>query len=423
MVAFNIRAQTAKRTAVCGKISRHDGNGIDEEGCAAATNEKRICDVHLARHAHESMKASWKIAVLAGIELRLHITFPILLIWVGFSYYALRGNWSDVTAGILFILALFSIVVLHELGHALAARRYGIGTRDITLLPIGGVARLERIPEDPKQELVVALAGPAVNVAIAAALYGILSVVGRLGPVEELGLLGGSFLVKLFWVNVIMILFNMLPAFPMDGGRVLRAGLAMRMPYAKATRIAASIGQGMAWVLGIVGLFYNPFLIIIALFVWIGASQEAGMARMRSSLGGVNVRDVMVTEFHTLHPADPLSLAVEHVLAGFQQDFPVVENDTPVGVLTRAALLKGIARLGQQARVAEVMQRDFMVALPGEEVESLLPRLGEESRRPILVLRGDELIGLLNSENLGEFFMIQAALQEAQTGRAAQRAP
>src|SRR5512133_183850 len=225
------------------------------------------------------MKWQWKLGKFAGIDVYVHATFLLLIGWVGYSHWLEHHNWGEVLSGILFILALFLCVVLHEYGHALTARKYGIKTRDITLYPIGGVARLERMPDKPIEELWVALMGPAVNVVIAAALFAYLFVTNSLVPVNELTVASGSFLVRLMAVNISLVLFNLIPAFPMDGGRVLRALLAMRMEYVRATQVAANIGQGMAFLLGFIGLFGNPFLLFIALFVWIGASQEAGAAQ------------------------------------------------------------------------------------------------------------------------------------------------
>src|SRR5437660_7992016 len=213
------------------------------------------------------MRWSWRIGRIAGIDLYVHMTFLILLGWVGLSYYLARHSARDALSGIGFILALFGIVVLHELGHALTARRFGITTRDITLLPIGGVARLERIPDQPKQELLIAIAGPLVNVAIAAILFFILNVRGTFSDLSDLSNLHVGMTAKLMLVNVFLVVFNLIPAFPMDGGRILRALLAMRMNYARATRIAATVGQGLAFVFGLWGLFGpNPMLVFIALF-------------------------------------------------------------------------------------------------------------------------------------------------------------
>src|SRR5581483_5404663 len=271
-----------------------------------------------------SMKWSWRIARVSGIDIYLHGTFLILLAWVGLSHLLQGLGVGDAMAGLVFVSTLFGIVVLHELGHAITAQRFGIRTRDITLLPIDGVARLERMPEKPWQELLVALAGPAVNVVLAGLLFLALAPIEGAAAVNDVALVGGRFLAKLVWVNVGLAVFNLLPAFPMDGGRALRAMLAMRMDYVQATQVAASIGQGLALLLGFVGLFSNPFLVFIALFVWIGAAGEAAVVQMKSALRGIPISRAMVTEFRTLSSADSLARAVDHVLTGFQHDFPVV---------------------------------------------------------------------------------------------------
>lgn len=245
------------------------------------------------------MKWSLKLGKLLGIDVYVHFTFLLLLAFLGFVSWRATQNVEAALRGVAFTVALFGCVVLHELGHALMARRYGIPTRDITLLPIGGIARLERMPERPIQELWVALAGPAVNVVIAALLLIWLAATGGFAPVEELGLTGGSFWPRLMWLNLFLVAFNLLPAFPMDGGRVLRALLAMRLGRRRATAIAANVGQGMAILFGIVGFFHNPFLIFIAIFVYLGAQAEAGMVEMQSALAGLRVRDAMMTRFRT----------------------------------------------------------------------------------------------------------------------------
>ena len=236
----------------------------------------------------------------------------------------------------------------------MTARRYGIRTRDIILLPIGGIARLERMPEDPRQELVVAFAGPAVNVVLAAAIYIALRLGQGLATFNSSTEVGAGLLSQLFWVNVSLAVFNLLPAFPMDGGRVLRALLAMRMDYVRATRVAATVGQAMALVFGFVGLFSNPFLVFIALFVWLGAVQEASLVQMRAVLGDIPVARAMVTDFRTLSPIDSLAKAVSYAAAGFQQDFPVVDDrERLVGMLTRgdvAAALRQFAQMPASAK-------------------------------------------------------------------------
>ncbi len=250
------------------------------------------------------MKWSWKIGSFAGIGVYIHATFLLIIALVGFSYWQQTQTLAGTMEGILFTIILFGCVVLHEFGHALTARRYHIKTLDITLYPIGGVARLERMPDKPLQELWVALAGPAVNIAIALVLLLWLVIANTLAPVANMNNVSGSFIERLLMVNVSLVLFNLIPAFPMDGGRVLRALLAMRMDYTRATQIAATIGRGMALLLGFAGLFSNPFLVFIAFFVWFGAGQEASLVQLKSSVGGISTGRAMLTDYQVLSPQD-----------------------------------------------------------------------------------------------------------------------
>jgi Zn-dependent protease len=356
------------------------------------------------------MKWSTKIGTFAGIDVYVHTTFLILIGWVALAHWRTGHNAAAAVEGVAFVLALFACVVLHEFGHALTARRFGIRTRDITLLPIGGLARLERMPDDPRQELWVALAGPAVNVVIAVALFAVLQVTGTLAPPDTLNVASGSFFERLMLVNVFLVGFNMLPAFPMDGGRVLRAVLAIRMDYTRATQIAANIGQAMALLFGLLGLFFNPFLVFIALFVWIGAGQEAAMTQMKTALGGIPLESAMITDFRTLSPNDSLAHAVELLLAGAQQDFPVVEGEAVVGILTRADLFTALAREEQQSPVANVMRRHFLTADAADMIDVAFQRLQEHECHTIPVVRGGTLIGLLTMDNVGEFLRVQSAI-------------
>lgn len=239
-----------------------------------------------------AVKWSFQIARIAGIDLRVHATFLLLLAWFAFGYYA-DGGLGAMLAGLAFTLLLFVCVVLHEFGHALAARAYGIRTPDITLLPIGGVARLERMPEKPWQEFVVALAGPAVNVVIAFAVFVVIGKGFHLGEIESVDREGGDMLSKLLAINIILVVFNLIPAFPMDGGRVLRALLATRLKHARATRIAATVGQAVALVFALLGLFGNPVLLFIAVFVFFGAQQEARYATAKEAFGEIRISRIM----------------------------------------------------------------------------------------------------------------------------------
>lgn len=359
------------------------------------------------------MKWSWKLGRFAGIDVFIHATFLLLLAWIALSEWLQQRSLAATISSVVFIVALFACVVLHEYGHALTARRYGIKTRDITLLPIGGVARLERIPEDPQQELWVALAGPAVNIVLAGALYVWLSLVNGLAPLSGFTALQGPLLNRLMAANIILALFNLIPAFPMDGGRVARALLATRMEYTQATHVAATLGQGIAFLFGMLGLFINPFLMFVALFVWIGASQEASATQMRSSLSGIPINQAMVTDFHVLSPQDTLTHAVNLVLSTSQQDFPVVENGEVVGVLTNKDLLAALADKGEAHAVGEVMRRDIRVADVSDMLETVFERLQECRCRTVPVAQGGRLVGLMTTENLGEFLMVQAARRKS----------
>ena len=356
------------------------------------------------------MKWSFKLIRLAGIDVYVHATFFILIFWIGFSYWQLSGNISDVINGIGFILALFTCVVLHEFGHALTARRYGIRTLHITLLPIGGVAAMERMPEDPKQEIAVALAGPAVNMVIASALWLWLAVSNTLVPLQQLSLTGGPFIERLLLINIVLAVFNLVPAFPMDGGRVLRAILAMRMDHNRATQVAAKVGQGLALWLGLLGLLYNPFLMFIALFVWIGAAAEASLEQVKTTLSGITVGQAMLTDFEVLSADDPLSRAIKLTLAGSQKDFPVLDAAEVIGVLEQEDLLKGLQEQGEHARVGDCMQSGMQGAEINEPLVKVLRRLQNCQCRLLSVVEAGRLVGILNMDNITELIAIQTAL-------------
>ena len=356
------------------------------------------------------MKWSWKLGRLAGIDVRVHATFFLLIAWVALLGYQQLGTAAGAAAEVLFMLAVFASVVAHEYGHALVARRYGVQTREITLLPIGGVAQLERMPSEPKQELAIALAGPAVTVGLVVILWVALAATGRSTDPSLLLRPNAAFFVRLLWANVLLAAFNVLPAFPMDGGRVLRAALATRMSYGRATRIAAEVGKAFALVFGIIGLFSNPWLVLIALFVWLGAAGESAVAQTRGAFVGVPVERVMIRDVRTLAPGDPLARAVSEVLAGFQHDFPVIEDGRVVGVLTRGDLMRALAQHGPESKVADAMQREFETTEPSEELESAFVRLQACRCHTFPVVRAGRLEGVLTSENIGEYLMIRSAL-------------
>jgi len=355
---------------------------------------------------------SLKLGRFAGIDVFVHWTFAILLFWIFFSHLSAGHDVAAALRGVSFILALFACVVLHEFGHALTAKRYGIRTRDITLLPIGGVARLERMPENPRHELWVALAGPAVNVVIAAILFAFLVGLNSVQQLLQVELMRGNFLARLMWVNLFLVGFNLLPAFPMDGGRVLRALLATKMGRRRATQIAASVGQAMALLFGLLGLFFNPMLIFIAFFVYIGAHGEAEMVEFSAILRGLTVRDGMQKRFRSLAANDSLSVAVTELLAGAQQDFPVLAEGKVVGMLRRKDLVKALSENGKAPSVESAMCRECRTVRADEPLERALESLRQGDCAAAPVLQDGQLIGLLTLDNISELVMVNAALED-----------
>ncbi len=351
------------------------------------------------------MRWAWKLGTLAGIEIRLHATFFLLLLWIGGLTYSKGHNAAAAMVAMAFILAVFATVVLHELGHALTARRFGVRTLGITLLPIGGVAQLDRVPEKPREELLVALAGPAVNLVLALALFALLAVqrapLDLRDPIPSLP----AFLGRLALVNVGLALFNLLPAFPMDGGRALRAILSTSMDRVRATRIAAHLGQAMALLFAVAGLYGNPFLVFIGLFVWISAAEEANATRLQALLVGVPVREAMVTTFHTLAPEESLAHARDLLFHSFQRNFPVGRAGQCQGLLTHQGLLKALAHHDEASEVASAMEASFGATTPVEPLTSALARLSEAPGRMLVVLEGPQVVGLLTAENIGEMFL------------------
>ena len=357
----------------------------------------------------QARRWSWKIVEVADIGVYVHATFALLLLWIAFSFWSERQSVRFVLSGLAFVVALFACVTLHEFGHALTAKRFGIRTRDITLLPIGGIARAERIPKDPKQELAIALAGPVVTLLVAATLFLWLLVTNSWEPFARITVTAGPFIERLMFVNLALAAFNMLPAFPMDGGRVLRALLALRMPYPRATAIAARLGQTVAFVFAMVGLFGNPVLILIGLFVWFGAAQESGSAQLEAALAGIPVRHLMQTEFRTLSPTDSLTRAAGLLLRGTQPHFPVVDGDRVVGLLTKSDLIAGLSRHGEEAPVADAMRHGVVSVDVSETLDRALQRLREAPGGVALVTDQGHLVGLLSPNSLADFVRLQAA--------------
>ena len=355
------------------------------------------------------MKASWTFARVARVDLRVHVTFFLLLLWFGIAAGLETHSLAGAARGVLFVMIVFVCVVLHELGHAMMARRYGIGTRDITLLPIGGMARLTEIPRDPRAEAVISLAGPAVNFAIAFVLWLVLPTEDWTAALKAAARGDQvSLAVSVLLVNLSLGGFNLLPAFPLDGGRVLRALLSLRLSALRATRIAARIGKSVAVGFFVLGLFGSPFLVLIGIFVWFGATLEASEAEVRDALEGVPVDAALMTEFCALDAADTLDAAAALTVRSAQKDFPVLKDSAPVGVLTQSRLLDGLRRQGGATRVGTLALRELPLAQSTDSLEAIWRRLQVEQPLVGVVERG-RLIGLIDSDNLLELAGILTA--------------
>ena len=355
---------------------------------------------------------SWSLNIgrVAGTVVRVHLTFLLFLAWIFAASYASGGAataWDSVT----FMVLLFLCVLLHEFGHIFTARAFGVPTPYVTLLPIGGVAQLERIPEEPRQEFLIAIAGPLVNVVITAALV-LLAGAHLLTSAAAVDNMQIPLIDRLAAVNLFLALFNLIPAFPMDGGRVLRALLASRFGYVRATEIAAAIGQFVAFALGFIGLLVNPILIFIAIFVYLAATSEAHMVALRAASRGVPVSYAMMRQFATLLPQAHLDEAVQALLQTGQGEFPVVDDTSkPVGVLGRGDLIRAIKTLGPDARVADAMTGELPTIGHRHCLDEAF-KLLQQKQAPAggVTDATGRLVGLVTHETIAGMIMLQEAL-------------
>jgi Zn-dependent protease/CBS domain-containing protein len=357
------------------------------------------------------MSWSFNIGRIAGTAILVHVTFVLFLGWIFVASWVAGGPESAWQA-LAFLLLLFACVVAHEFGHIFTARAFGVTTPDVVLLPIGGVARLERIPEEPWQEFLIAIAGPLVNVAIAVVLMLLAGAQVSAVNLHAVENPATSMIDRLAAVNVFLAVFNMIPAFPMDGGRVLRAVLAARMGYVRATEIAAFVGQGVAFALGFIGLFYNPLLIFIAIFVYLAASSEAHLVAIRAMSRGVPVSAAMMTQFATLTPEAHVEEAVQTLLRTSQAEFPVVDAaGKPVGLLGRSDLIRALKDRGPDARVGDAMATTVPTIAQRRCLDEAFRMLQEKSAPAVAVVDGTgRLVGLVTSETVGEMMMLHEAL-------------
>lgn len=360
-----------------------------------------------------SMKHSLSLGSVGGIKISIHWTFIFLILWI--IYINISDGHGVVTVlwSLLFISSIFGVVVLHELGHALMARRFEVSTRDITLYPIGGVARLDRIPKEPKAELLIALAGPFVNLVIALMLYPLVNWTLLAEP-ERLAVIDShNFLLVFTVVNIWLALFNLIPAFPMDGGRVLRALLSFRFPRVSATRVAAGLGQLLALGFILIGFYTNPFLIFIGLFILLGAQSEYGVAKTEELLEGTMLKDLMMRKFQTLTLDSTIQEAVDELLNS-QAKFFIVRDQRGqfVGVLNHTSLIKSLRTHDEATVVGEILDKDLLILPSTLSTEEGLQRMRSSGKSVAIVREGDQDIGVVDQDNLVEFVMVKAAKRD-----------
>ncbi|MGE5185011.1 MAG: site-2 protease family protein [Acidobacteriota bacterium] len=346
---------------------------------------------------------TWNLGRIAGIDIRAHVTLVLLLVWIAISYAVQGAGLAASAVGIALVIAVFAVIVVHELGHALVARRFGIGTRDIMLLPIGGISSLERMPERPSQELAVALVGPLINLVLAALIWAGIAITHGTADLREATTIGGAIATQLMWINIALAVFNLLPAFPMDGGRALRALLAMKLGHERATDIAAVLGKCFAVAIGIYGLFANPLALLIAIVVWMGATQERALVHLKSALHGVPVSAAMLTRVAAVSPEQRLEDAATLMLSRGQSEIPVVDGGVAVGVLTRADVASALKHAGPEATVASAQPHDVVTVAPGEPLDAVLDRLRQSPDAVAVVVDHGAPVGLITAEALAAY--------------------
>jgi len=355
------------------------------------------------------MKGSFKLGNIAGIGVFIHWTFSLLIIFIIYINYKAGQNIAQIAWSVLFILCVFATVLLHELGHAVTAKNFNIKTNDITLLPIGGIARLERLPEKPSEELMVAIAGPMVNIALALLIFLFIhypnnseEMIAKLSG----GINGNNFLLNFFLVNIFLALFNLIPAFPMDGGRMLRAVLSYKLKRNVATKIAARIGQLLAIGFIILGFSYNPFLIFIGVFVIMAAQIETTYTESKYMLKGYKVRDILMKQYPSIDCNETLETAVKLMLDSQNKYFLVTENGIPMGTLNRDQIIEALSKKEEEANLSSIMDRHLIFLEADSLLEDVFELIYKHKSTLMLVIEDNQLIGTLDTENILEFILV-----------------
>jgi Zn-dependent protease/CBS domain-containing protein len=351
------------------------------------------------------MKWSFKIGKLFGIPIRVHLTFLLLLLFIGIVG-SRQGGSEGAFLGMIVIIFIFICVILHEVGHSLVAIHYGIKVNDIILLPIGGVSRMEEIPEDPKQEITISVVGPLVSFGLAILFFLLATITHQSINFKQINLHSRNVVASLFWINLVLGGFNLIPAFPMDGGRVLRGILATRIESLKATKIAVGIGQGFAIILFFFGIFFNWWMALIAIFIYLGAEGEERMVAVKSSLGKSPVKLAMLTDVHTVSPQETVGQVLERICHSFQQDFPVEEGGEVVGILTRETIFSALHKHEKTTLVKDVMQKEFVYTTEDASLSEIYKTMTAHRLFVMPVMKDKKLRGMINLEQIGKYHMI-----------------
>ncbi len=351
------------------------------------------------------MKYSLVVGRFFGIPIKLHFTFLLLLIFIGISG-ASGGNIASGLYGMLVVIFVFLCVIFHEIGHSLVAEHYGIKVKSIILFPIGGVSQMEELPKNPVEEINISVVGPLVSLSLAGIFYLVLRGIYQEVTFALPSLTEGSILINLFWINLMLGLFNLIPAFPMDGGRILRGLLANRMEYLKATKIAVTVGQLFAILMFFFGIFFNWWLALIALFIYLGAEGEEQVTAMHIALRRIPVKKAMLTLVESISPDQTLGNVLGRICHGLQQDFPVVTEGKVIGLLTKEAIFNALHQASKEITVAEIMKNDFLSTSEEATLEDVYRQMKEGGVSLILVIQQGDLKGMISLEQIGKYHML-----------------
>lgn len=348
-----------------------------------------------------------------GIRVSVHWTFSLLIVWIVIISINRGLDLPQILMHILFVFALFVCVVLHELGHSLTAIRFGGHVSHITLLPIGGMAHMSKMPEKPREEFLVSAAGPLVNIVIAGLLFLYLTFINPV-DLEEAdfeSITVSNFTLMLLAANLFIVAFNLIPAFPMDGGRLFRSALSIRMSRLKATRIAKDIGQIFAICFIVAGLFINPFLVVIGFFILLGAKGEYEMIKYQDILNNYTVQDVLKTTYAELDVDDTLGYAAEKLVSVADRGFVVKSDEQYAGILTKNDLISGLNKLGKEGKVIDVMSKNMITVNPDKSLFDVYQSMQKSKYDLMPVMDKDKFKGIVDQENIQELFLIQKAMR------------